>query len=193
VKKGSYARMVAVLFTYSTAILPKTGILPNTGIAIPPNFWNTKKLCITDDLPKEYGRAEELNDSLLRMMRHTEDVISIANKRKLSDPRRFVKEKFNAAHNTINFQKENDPHMKNPRINLDIFFQIDDYIQSKIKKVCKDMPRSDIIDQAKSIYLTIYFSILRLNKYWINKEESFTIDMWKKKIDYALQRYRSRS
>jgi integrase len=114
--------------------------LLNTGIAIPPNFWNTKKLCISEDLPKEYGRVDEMNDSLLQMLRHTEDVISIAIRRQLPDPGSFVKERFNAC-NTINFQKENDPDMKNPRINLDIFFQIDDYIQSKIKKVCKDMPR----------------------------------------------------
>ena len=29
----------------------------------------------------------------------------------------------------------------NSYLNLDIFFQIDDYIKSKEKKVCKDMPR----------------------------------------------------
>ena len=55
--------------------------LLNTGIVIPPSFWNTKKLRISEDLPKEYGRVDDLNDSLLGMMRHAEDVISIANVR----------------------------------------------------------------------------------------------------------------
>ncbi len=84
--------------------------------------------------------AGELNDALLAMMRHTEDIISFAIKKKLPDPGKFVKEIFNPACN-IDKLKEHDPDTKNSRINLDIYFQIDDYIQSKIKKVCKDMPR----------------------------------------------------
>lgn len=61
-------------------------ILLNTRIIIPPDFWNAKKLCISQDLPNQYGMADELNDSLREMMRHVEDIIAIANKRKLPDP-----------------------------------------------------------------------------------------------------------
>lgn len=100
----------------------KKRTLLNTRIAIPPNFWNTKKLCISEDLPIRYGMAGELNDALLAMMHHTEDIISFAIQKKLSDPGKFVKQIFNPACNTANL-KENDPDMKNPRINLDIFFQ----------------------------------------------------------------------
>lgn len=44
---------------------------------------------------------------------------------------------------------------------------------------------NSIIDETKNICLVVFYSILRVNKYWVNKEESFTIDLWKKKIDLA--------
>ncbi len=54
--------------------------LLNTRIIIPPDFWNAKKLWISQDLPNQYGMADELNDLLWGMMRHVEDLISHANK-----------------------------------------------------------------------------------------------------------------
>ncbi len=36
--------------------------LLNTGITIPPQYWNTKQLCISEKLPANYGNHESLND-----------------------------------------------------------------------------------------------------------------------------------
>lgn len=45
--------------------------------------------------------------------------------------------------------------------------------------------KANIINETKGICLIIFYSILRLNKYWVKKNESLTIDLWKKKIDFA--------
>ncbi len=80
---------------YTILLYFEKRILLNTRIIIPPDFWNAKKLCISQDLPNQYGMADELNDSLWGIMRHVEDIISIANKRKLPDPGSFEKQTFN--------------------------------------------------------------------------------------------------
>jgi hypothetical protein len=62
----------------------------NTGIAIPPKFWNQKKLFISDLLPANYGDAVELNGQLKKLRRKAEDIVSLAFKKKVGDPIRFL-------------------------------------------------------------------------------------------------------
>lgn len=57
--------------------------LLNTEIAIPPNFWNKKRLCITDSLPLTFGNVEHLNYELDRMLRLVQDIVSFSGKIKL--------------------------------------------------------------------------------------------------------------
>jgi len=118
--------------------------LLNTEIAIPPAYWNKKRLCIANNLPEAFGKAQYLNDELGRMFRIVEDLVSFALKNKITDPGNFVKKTFNPHLDTENLDKENflenfDVVGKRKAINKDIYFQIDDYIRSKENKVSKGM------------------------------------------------------
>jgi integrase len=116
--------------------------LLNTGIAIPPQFWNEEQQVIKDSLPQEYGNVSALNQELHRMFRVAEDILSFALNRKLTEPGKFAKETFSASFDPATLAdigKRMDAG--NATINKDIFFQIDDYIRTQTKKVCKDMPR----------------------------------------------------
>ena len=53
--------------------------LLNSEIAIPPAYWNKKRLCISNDLPEIYGNLQVLNSELNRMIRLAEDLIYFAN------------------------------------------------------------------------------------------------------------------
>ena len=68
--------------------------LLNSGIAIPPAFWDKRKLRIAANLPSAYGKAEHLNQEVKRMYRIAEDIISFALKNKLDDIGTFVKRTF---------------------------------------------------------------------------------------------------
>ena len=66
----------------------------NTEIAIPPTYWNKKRLCIVDSLPEIYGSVEILNYELYRMIRVVQDMILFAEKNKIEDRGTFVKNTF---------------------------------------------------------------------------------------------------
>ncbi|MGI8635929.1 MAG: site-specific integrase [Segetibacter sp.] len=71
-----------------------------------------------------------------------EELISIAIRKKIVDRLAFVKRTFKSDLDIKNLnEQESIVNNQNPYVNLDIFFQIDDYINSKKQKVCKDMPR----------------------------------------------------
>jgi len=125
--------------------------LLNTGIAIPPKFWNRKKLFISDLLPASYGDAEELNDQLKKLRRKTEDIVSLAIKKKIEDPIRFLNDLFAqdidiAGIEAILKEEEKKKALEDPRLNLDVYFQIDEYIKSKTHKVTPGMLRNSRIN-----------------------------------------------
>src|SRR3954447_14135947 len=62
--------------------------LLNTGITIPPLYWNTKQLCISEKLPTNYGNHESLNEELTRL------IVTYAIRRQLPDKGSFVKKFF---------------------------------------------------------------------------------------------------
>ncbi len=114
--------------------------LLNTGIAIPPNFWTKRSLCISDKMPAAFGSAQILNAELKRVLRITEDIVEYAIKNKVIDPVAFVKETFKADFDISTLGKQSGtPPAKQPGINLNLFFQIDDYIESKRKQVSLKM------------------------------------------------------
>lgn len=68
--------------------------LLNTEIGIPPTFWNKRKLCISKELPPNYGDSPRLNEDLRRMYRIAEDIISYAIANKIEDISNFAKKTF---------------------------------------------------------------------------------------------------
>jgi len=122
----------------------------DTKITIPVECWDKENLCIKQNLPTPFGTSKELNEALRIQLRLAEDVISFAIKRNIPDRGKFVKKYYSPdldIYALSEIVQKNEHYLKeqkekeNSKTNLDIFFQIDDYIQSKTKKVCKDMPR----------------------------------------------------
>jgi hypothetical protein len=127
----------SIIFIQYCHSLEKRTLL-NTGIAIPPNYWNLKRLRINPDLPACYGNAELLNDQLQGSIRIAEDILTFAAKKKLPDPLAFLKRTYKPGFD-LSLLEEKAKETDQPKINLDVFFQIDDYIKSKAKQVTPKM------------------------------------------------------
>ena len=106
--------------------------LLNTGIAIPPNFWNKKLKRVTDKLPDQFGKPDELNSELKRQVRLAEDIITYALKRDMTDPVRFVKVTFTPDFDLSGLDKIAyiQPQEKE-KLKKDFFYQLEDYIKSR--------------------------------------------------------------
>jgi integrase len=157
--------------------------LLNTEIAIPPQYWNRRQLSIARDLPKEFGHVEELNAELQRMIRTTEDIILFAERNKIKSVGAFVKETFHPCFKSESLlEKQKEIENRNPRKNLDLFFQIDDYIKSKEGKVCKDMPR---------IYKNMKFHLEEFQEYRNEKItfDSLDFEFYERFVDFLANHY----
>jgi hypothetical protein len=156
--------------------------LLNTGIAIPSNYWNEKVLKISDSLPTAFGMATELNKRIRDLIRKVEDIIDLGDRLDIQDSLTFVSKYFDTASgieeitrrikNEIELDNEN-----NPRRNLDLYFQIDDYISSKSEKVTPGMLR---IYRNMKEHLQA-FEVYRKKKITFN---SFDLDFYESFIDY---------
>ena len=76
----------------------------------------------------------------------SQDIIRFAKKRGIEDEIGFLKKNFRPDFDTSSLEKVGlsrklDVATEIFKDNLDLYVQIDDYIKSKEKKVCKDMPR----------------------------------------------------
>ena len=127
----------SIIFIQYCHSLEKRTLL-NSGIAIPPHYWNLKRLRINADLPACYGNAELLNEQLQNAIRIAEDILTFAAKKKISDPLPFLKKTFKPDLNLSNLD-EKTKETELPEINFDVFFQIDEYIKSKTKQVTPKM------------------------------------------------------
>lgn len=113
--------------------------LLHTGIKIPPAYWKKIQCCISDKLPVEFGDQEELNKELRRQFRIAEDLITHAIQMKIPDKGAFVKKTFSptleitAVAEQVNEVAKKEADEK--RSKLDIYYQFDDYIKSKQRKV----------------------------------------------------------
>jgi len=157
--------------------------LLNTTIAIPPKFWN-KKLCrITDDLPQVFGSAGKLNLELHRMFRLAEDIIHLAMRLKIEDNVLFVKKTFRPDLTTSELEEiEKKQETLKPEQNLDFFYQLDEYIKSKEKKVSEGT--IGVFRQMKEHLLA--FEAFR--KKPINFE-CIDLDFYKKLVDFLALEY----
>jgi len=100
--------------------------LLNTEIAIPPKYWHKKLRRIQDTLPAEYGNSKFFNEELYRMFGVAEKIILFALNNGLPDPVAFAKQTFTPTFDVTTLQKLQP---KEININLDFFFQFDEYIR----------------------------------------------------------------
>jgi site-specific recombinase XerD len=127
----------SIVFIQYCHSLEKRTLL-NSGIAIPPNFWNLKRLRINADLPECYGNADNLNEQLQDSIRIAEDILNYALKKKIADPLTFLKNTFCPGFDLASLE-EKAKEVEKPKVNLDLYFQINDYIESKRKQVTPKM------------------------------------------------------
>jgi hypothetical protein len=114
--------------------------LLNSGIAIPPACWNLKRQRIDDNLPEVYGNAATLNERLQQAIRTAQDILNFAMKEKIGDPLSFLKATFRPDFDPATLtQKAQQAAAIDPKTNLDLLFQIDDYIKCKKDKVSPGM------------------------------------------------------
>ena len=125
-----------IFIQYCQSVEKRT--LLNSGIAVPPNYWNLKRLRINADLPIHFGNAELLNEQLQKAIRIVEDILTFAAKKKISDPLAFLKKLFKPDFD-LSSLKEKIKEAELPKVNLNVFFQIDEYIKSKTKQVTPKM------------------------------------------------------
>ena len=129
-----------IYFQYCYSWEPDLKIFLNSEIAIPPEYWDKKKLCIKDTLPQKFGNHEKLNDELDRQHQLISDLIKLAKRQGIAETGTYVKEKFSPQLNLDKLTQEDFnlktayvPEVKKKKA---IFFQqLDDYIRSKEKKV----------------------------------------------------------
>lgn len=122
----------------------KRGLL-DSSVGVPPKYWNRKKECVSEKLPENYGTASELNDRLSRELRKAEDLISLALKRD-ENPLDFFKLYYKPDQSLECVMRrldalDKDENLNDVFLNKDIYFQIDDYIKMKTRKVSAGMPR----------------------------------------------------
>ena len=105
-------------------------VLIDTKISIPPQYWNRKLLKFHNDLPVEFGYAGELNEQLQKMIRIAKDNITFCLKNTRENPLLFLKKTF-----TPDLDVSTLEQRKDFTGNLDVYFQFDDYIESKKRRI----------------------------------------------------------
>lgn len=105
--------------------------LLNTEISIPPKYWNKKLKRVVDDLPELYGDSNNINLEVHRMYRIAEDIIKFAIRENFPDPVQFVKDTFSPNYETNKLGTERPKVKPVEKLNLDFFYQFEEYIESK--------------------------------------------------------------
>jgi hypothetical protein len=100
-------------------------ILLNTGVSVPPNYWNRRTGRISKDLPLIYGDVESLEKDLTEKLRKAEDMVSHSLKQRNCCPMQFLKSNFKLS---SSWKIE---HMQDAKKNLDVFYNIDEYVKAK--------------------------------------------------------------
>lgn len=167
----------SIIFIQYCHSLEKRTIL-NSGIAIPPSYWNLKRLRISGELPVSFGSHEFLNERLQNAIRIVEDILIFAEKNKMKDPLLFLKKTFKPDLD-ISLLKEKGKEIETPKVNLDVFFQIDEYIKSKERHVTPKM-------------ILVYKNMRETLKLFENYRkkpitfESFDFNFYEEFIDYMM-------
>lgn len=129
IKKGAVRKDGTALIFLQYCHNAEQRILVSTGIGIPPQFWNKKTSRISDSLPSQFGDAVKLQSELTSKLRKAEDMVTHALKQRISCPMKFLKDNF---HLQDNWKIELMPGAQK---NLDIYWNIGDYVQNKSSTV----------------------------------------------------------
>ena len=116
-------------------------VLLNSGVSIPVKFWD-KKLCrISSKLPNQFGNYQLLNEELHRLLRIIEDLAIYSNKNKLSEKGAFIKNTFSPTLDITTISSQVEKAVKEDVLDkknrLDVYYQFDDYVKTKERKVSK--------------------------------------------------------
>ncbi len=125
IKKGAIRKDGTSLIFLQYCHSAEQRVLLSTDIRIPPNYWNKKTERITENLPSQYGNVNELQISLTEKLRKVEDMVEYGIKKRRTCPMRFLKENFNLQKNWKLDQ------MSDLKKNLDVYYNIEDYVKSK--------------------------------------------------------------
>ncbi|HTM98487.1 MAG TPA: site-specific integrase [Pedobacter sp.] len=125
VRKGKVRNDGTALISLQYCYSAEQRVVLSTGIGIPLQFWNRKTGRISKDLPSTYGDVQQLEAAITEKLRKAEDMVTYALKQRGTCPMKFLKENF---HLQENWKLE---QMSGIEKNLDIYFNIDDYVKSK--------------------------------------------------------------
>lgn len=125
IKKGAVRKDGTSLIFLQYCHSAEQRVLLSTDIPIPSNYWNKKTERIAENLPSQYGNVNELQKSLTEKLRKAEDMVEHAVKKRSACPMQFLKENF---HLQKNWKLE---QMSGSEKNLDVYYNIEDYVQSK--------------------------------------------------------------
>ena len=125
VRKGKVRNDGTALISLQYCYSAEQRVVLSTGVSIPLQFWNRKTGRISKDLPLAYGNVQEIETSLTEKLRKAEDMVIYALKHRNNCPMQFLKENF---HLQENWKLE---QMSGSEINLDVYYNIEDYVKSK--------------------------------------------------------------
>jgi hypothetical protein len=125
VRKGKVRNDGTALISLQYCYSAEQRVVLSTGVGIPLNFWNRKTGRISKELPTNFGNAQELEIAITEKLRKAEDMVTYALKQRDTCPMKFLKENFHLQQNW------NIEQMSTQKKNLDVYFNIDDYVNSK--------------------------------------------------------------
>jgi hypothetical protein len=157
----------------------------DTQILIPVSCWDKTKLVITSDLPPKFGNAKKINEALDAQLNLVADIIKYAEKRNIPDKGKFVRKYYKPDLDIYSLDvlvKKDEQErvvleIEKKKTEIDVFYQIDQYILSKIKKVSKDMPR---IYRNMKDHLMAYQEARKIALIF----ETFTLDFYEDFVDF---------
>ena len=154
-------------------------VLIDSLIAIPPECWNRKLEKVHNNLPSQFGEAVYLNERLHEMMRIAEDIISFCLKNTRENPLFFLKKTFTPDMNVSTLEQRKDFTS-----NLDVYFQFDDYFESKKRRIAASTVH---------IYMEVKRYLQAFEKFRGRKItfKSFDVDFYHDFVDFMTFDYES--
>lgn len=154
-------------------------VLIDTQLAIPPECWSRKSGKVQNNLPLAFGNADDLNESLHRMLRIAEDILTFCLKNTRENPLSFLKKTFTPDLDVSMLDK-----CKDFNGNLDVYFQFDDYIESKKRRIAASTVH---------IYMEVKRYLQAFEKFRGRKItfKSFDVDFYHDFVDFMTFDYES--
>jgi len=153
----------------------------NTEIAIPHSYWNKKDRCIANKLPAANGDHVALNKELFRQLRIVQDLVIYAIENKMTDKGTFVKNSFQPTLDTTSLaiaaKNEIKKVEEEKRSKRDVYYQLDEYIKSKERKVSR---------ATLTVYANVKAHLLAFENYRKQRItfESFDFSFYEDFVDY---------